>query len=67
MTAHDPEGNGQIERLQAEVARLTAEQAATASILRAIATSPRDRQSVLQSICEEAVRLCEADQIPESG
>ena len=42
------------------------QQTATASILRAIASSPTDAQSVLQSIVDEAMRLCEANSIAVS-
>src|SRR4051794_15403124 len=78
MTSDDLEGvGGELGRLRAEVARLTAELAqgqqrettlqdrltGTASILRAIAAGPNDAPAVLQSIVETAARLCQADQV----
>ena len=57
----------EIERLRAQVARLTSErdaaleqQAAAAEVLRVIASSSMDAQAALESILETAARLCDA-------
>jgi signal transduction histidine kinase/CheY-like chemotaxis protein len=51
----------EISRLRRELEAARAEQAATASILRAVASGPADARSVLQSICESTGRLCDVD------
>ncbi|HZO33265.1 MAG TPA: GAF domain-containing protein, partial [Chloroflexota bacterium] len=53
----------ELTRLRRELAAARAEQAATASILRAIASGPADAQTVLQSIVEGAGSLCQADNV----
>src|SRR5689334_9701498 len=69
--------SGELGRLRAELARLTAELTSsqrreealqdqltgTASILHAIASGPTDAPAVLQSIVETAGGLCPADQV----
>ncbi|MFN8634130.1 MAG: GAF domain-containing protein [Chloroflexota bacterium] len=58
----------ELERLRQQVARLTHErdealeqQAATADILRVIASSPADLDAVLQAVVETAIRLCDTE------
>src|SRR5262245_57411423 len=50
----------QLESRDRELAEATGQQTATSEILRAIASSPSDLQSVFQTILDNAVRLCEA-------
>src|SRR5262245_39333387 len=49
------------ETAQADNAALRLQQDATAMVLRAIASSPTDRQSVLDSIARSAAQLTESD------
>src|SRR4051794_20081888 len=52
-------GDGdELAQLRRELAAARAEQAATAEILRAIASSPGDARGTLQAIVESAARLC---------
>jgi hypothetical protein len=53
----------ELTRLRQELAAARAEQAATASILRATASGPKDPQAFLQAIVDEAMRLCDANRI----
>ena len=54
-----PEQNAQALRRELDQAR--EQQAATSDILRMIARSPDDLQSIMDAIAESAARLCEAD------
>jgi signal transduction histidine kinase len=80
MTVMADDRDARIAQLEADVARLSAElarshehvataraeQAATASLLRAIASGPANPQSVLQSIVDEAMRLCDVSTVAMS-
>jgi signal transduction histidine kinase/CheY-like chemotaxis protein/HPt (histidine-containing phosphotransfer) domain-containing protein len=57
MTTHQPTD----EELTARVAALEQEQAAITAILRLIGRAPADLRQVLDTITEQAVRLCDAD------
>jgi DNA-binding CsgD family transcriptional regulator/GAF domain-containing protein len=48
-------------KLQQRVVKLAAHQAAISEVLRAIASSPNDLQTIWQTIIDSAVRLCRAD------
>ncbi|MBI2531552.1 MAG: GAF domain-containing protein, partial [Deltaproteobacteria bacterium] len=50
-----------VEALQLELNQSLAREAATCDILRMIARSPTDLQSVLDAIAERAARLCDAE------
>ena len=50
-----------IAQLEAEVRRLQEEQAATAEVLRVIASSPADLQSVLDAVVASAMRVSRSD------
>jgi two-component system, NtrC family, sensor kinase len=78
MASDDRNGSAEeLERLRAEVARLSADlgasqqreaalqdqQTATASILRVVASGPADPTDVLQSVVDSAARLCVADNV----
>ena len=78
MAADDlTSATGELERLRAEVARLSADltssrqreaalqdqATATASILRTIASGPADAPAVLQAIVESAATLCQVDNV----
>src|SRR5712692_3637306 len=52
-----------IEGLRGELAEALEQQAATSDILRMIARSPGDLQSVMEAIAEKASRLCDADDV----
>ena len=68
---------GELERLRAEVARLSADLTssqqreaalqdqvtATASILHVVASRPADATAVLQSIADSAARICQVDNV----
>jgi hypothetical protein len=50
----------ELESCKRERAEATEQQTATSEILRVIASSPTDLQAVFQTILDNAVRLCEA-------
>ena len=52
-----------FQSLQCELAEALAQQAATSEILRAIASSPTEIQTVMDIIAENAARLCNADDV----
>ena len=56
-----PTSKQDLHSLQRDLADALEQQAATSEILRMIARSPGDRQSVMDAIAEKAARLCDAD------
>jgi len=61
LREREAELEDEVRRLRPALAESAERQAATAEMLRVIASSTADLRVVLQSIVEEAVRLCHAD------
>jgi signal transduction histidine kinase len=58
--ASSPKSSGPVERLRKELKEAREQQAATAEILRVIASSPTSLEPVFETILANATRLCEA-------
>ena len=59
--------NSELQESNRQVSEALEQQTATAEILRVIASSPTDLQTVIDAVAENAARLCESDRVSILG